>query len=131
MAVTPNNIVTPQSIGTIVGQIATGDQTTPSDFGTATTNGRLVYNVLIYPGATDREVTLYIHNGTAARKVAMIDVAADAAADIVPEDILVNVPLPVDANGNKVLYVAAGHKLQLSAENVAQTNDAIAVCQEL
>ena len=131
MAVTPNNIVTPQSIGTIVGQIATGDQTTASDFGTATTNGRLLYNVLIYPAASDREVTLYIHNGTAASKVCMVDITADAAAPIVPIDILANVPLPVDANGNQVLYIAAGHKLQLSAESVAVTNDAIANCQEL
>jgi hypothetical protein len=61
----------------------------------------------------------------------MTDITADATAPIVPIDLLANVPLPVDANGNKVLYLEAGHKLQLAAESVAQTNDAIAVCQEL
>jgi len=131
MAVTPNNIVTPQSVGTFVGQIATGDQSTASAAGSATTNGRLIYAVLIFPGGTDREVSFYDYDGTSARKICTIDITADASADINAEDLLKDLNLPVDANGNKVYYMAAGHTVYLSAEDVAQTNDYAVVCQEL
>lgn len=131
MAVTPNNIITPQSIGTIVGQIATGDQTTAAAAGTATTNGRLIYAILVFPGATNREVTFYDYDGTNSRKICTIDITADATADINAEDLLKDLNLPVDANGNKVYYMAANHTVYLSAENVAQTNDYAIICQEL
>ncbi|MCP4639441.1 MAG: hypothetical protein GY851_03360 [bacterium] len=131
MAATPNSIITPQSITTIVGQIATGDQTTAATAGSATTNGRLIYKVLVYPAASNREVTLYDFDGTSARAICLVDITADAAADIVPVDLLSNVPCPIDACGNKFYLMQAGHSVYLSAENVAVTNDYSIVCEDL
>lgn len=122
MAVTPNSVVTPQGINTVSSVIATGDQTTPSLLCAAGANGDLVYKVLVYPAATDREVTLYLYDGANSRALCLSDIGADAAADVIPEDLLANVPLPLDSNGNKVLYLPAGYSLYVSAENVAVTN---------
>ncbi len=131
MAVTPNAVVGPQAISTFVHQIATGDQTAAADLDGATTNGRLIYKVFVYPASSNREITLYYHNGTNARKICLVDIISDVAADITATDLLANVPLPYDANGNKVLYLAPTHKLQISAENVAVTSDVIVFCHEL
>lgn len=127
---TPNSIIAPQSLSSFGAQLAAG-AVTITDLGAATANGRLIYKILVYPGAADREVTVYVHDGTAARLLCLTDIGADAAADVIPEDAIANVPLPLDANGNKVLYLAAGQKLQVVAEDVAQTNDVFVICQDL
>ena len=128
MAVTPNSKVTEQTPTTIVGQVATSDQTTASAMGTATTNGRKIFKVLVFPGASDREIGFWDYDGSNAREVCLVDITADAAADIVPVDILANVPLPVDENGNKYYPLAAGHTVYMSGEDVAQTNDVSIPC---
>jgi hypothetical protein len=129
MAVTPNSIVTTQSVTTTAHVIATGDQTTPASLFAAGTNGTKIFKILVYPAASDREVTIYVYDGTNSRALCLTDITADAAAPIVPVDVLANVPLPTDSNGNKYLEIPSGYSIYISAENVAVTNPVVVLKQ--
>ena len=131
MAVTPNSVITPQAINTSAHVVATGDQTTPALLKAASTNGDIIYKVLVYPGATDREFTLSLYDGANSSSLCLTDITGDAAVPIVPIDVLANVPLPLDSNGNKVLYLAPGYSLYRAMESVAQTNDVVIISQSL
>ena len=131
MAVTPNSVITPQAINTSAHVVATGDQTTPALLKAASTNGDIIYKVLVYPGAANREFGLYLYDGANARQIALVDILLDETADVIPVDVLANLPLPLDSNGNKVLFLAAGYSLYRSMENIAQTNDVVIISQSL
>jgi len=125
-AVTPNSVVLPQTPKCTTIQIATGDQTTPASLLAAGANGSKILDVLVYPDTDgtsgDREVTLYIHNGSDARQLVLIDVAGDSTADVVPESMFENLTLPIDSNGNKFLEIPSGYSLYISAESTTATN---------
>jgi hypothetical protein len=131
MAVAPNSVVTPQAINTSAHVVAAGDQTAPALLKAASTNGDIIYKVLVYPGAGNREFGLYLYDGANSRQIALIDIILDATADVIPIDVLANLPLPLDSNGNKVLYLAPSYSLYCSMEDVAQTNDVIIISQSL
>jgi hypothetical protein len=131
MAVTPNSVVTPQAINTSAHVVATGDQTAAALLKAASANGDIIYKVLVYPGAADRAFTLSLYDGADARSLCLINIPADAAAPIVPIDVLADLPLPLDANGNKVLFLAPGYSLYRSMADVAQTNDVVIISQAL
>jgi len=130
---TPNSVVLPQTPNCTVTQIATGDQTTPAVLLAAGANGSKIYDVLVYPDTDgtsgDREITLYIYDGANSRQLALIDVAGDSTADVVPESVFENVPLPIDSNGNKWLELPSGYSLYISAESTTATNPVIVIHQ--
>jgi len=133
-ATTPNSVVLPQTPNCTVTQIATGDQTTPASLLAAGDNGTKIYDVLVFPDTDgtsgDREVTLYIYDGSNSRQIALIDVGGDSTADVVPESMFANVPLPIDSNGNKWLELPSTHSLYISAENTTATNPVIVIHQD-
>jgi len=131
MAVTPNSVVAPQAINTSAHVVATGDQTSPALLKAASTNGDIIYKVLVYPGAASREFGLYLYDGANSRQIALVNIPLDATADVIPVDVLANIPLPLDSNGNKVLYLAPSYSLYRSMEDIAQTNDVIIISQSL
>ena len=134
MAVTPNSIVTTQSISTFADVVATGDKTTPALLFAAGPNGTKIYKILVGPdddgSGVNREIGIYVHDGTNSRRLCLVDVIADDVADIVPVDVLANVPLPVDSNGNKFLEIPSGYSIYITGENVAATNSVIVLKQD-
>jgi hypothetical protein len=124
-AVTPNSIVTTQTVSTITFQIATGDQTTPASLCAAGANGTKIFDVLVNPDTdgtgANREVSLYMYDGSNSRLICTIDITADDAAPIVPVSLFSSLTLPVDSNGDKFLEIPSGYSLYISAENVAAT----------
>jgi len=133
-AVTPNSIITTQSVSTSAHVIATGDQTTPALLFAAGANGTKIFKILVGPdddgAGVDREISIYVYDGANSRRLCVTDVGADDAADIIPEDVIVNVPMAVDSNGNKFLEIPSGYSIYVSAENVAATNAVVVLKQD-
>ena len=129
-AVTPNSIITTQAVATYNCSIGAGDHFTASEtLFAASTNGDKVYKVLVYPAASDREITLLIKNGVVESAFCLTDITADASAPVIPVDVLANVPLSVDSNGNKYLELKSGDSLMIKAEDVAVTTPVIVLKQ--
>jgi hypothetical protein len=132
-ATTPNSIITTQTVSTSAQVIATGDQTTPALLHAAGANGEKIYKVLVYPDTDgtsgDREITLYVYNGSTSCAICLTDITGDSAADVIPVDVLANVPLPLDSNGNKYLELPSGYSLYISAESMTGTNPVVVLSQ--
>ena len=132
--VTPNSIITTQSVSTVSSIIATGDQTTAALFFAAGANGTKIYKLLAYPDTDgtsgDREITIYIYDGANSRQLSLTDVTGDSAAPVVPTDLLANVSLQVDSNGNKYLEIKTGYSIYISGENMTGTNPIHALKQD-
>ena len=133
-AVTPNSIVTTQTVTTSAHVLATGDQTTPASLFAAGANGTKIFKILVGPDddgtGANREVSIYLYDGANSRRLCVVDITADDAADIVAVDVLANVPLSVDSNGNKYIEIPSGYSIYIAGENVTANNAVIVQKQD-
>jgi hypothetical protein len=133
-ATTPNSIITTQSVSTYASVVLTGDKTTAAPLCAAGVNGTRITKILVYPDTDgtsgDRKITIYVYSGTTAYQLCLTTIPGNSTAPVIPVDVLANVPLPLDSNGNKYLEIPSGYSIYISGENVTANNPVIVLKQD-
>lgn len=136
MAVTATPVFE-QTVKTGEAVILNADTTTAKDLYTAGTNGAAVHSITVYSSDTaNRDIALTItRSGGSSRMLTTVQIplsSGDTNA-IPPVDLMRHSQMPAlatDAQGNRVLYLAAGDKLSINATaTITTAKTIIAVAQ--
>jgi hypothetical protein len=119
MAVTPNSVVTPQALNTSAKVFTEANAATKQNLVTTGANGTLIRSVTVATNnSADRQLNLFYYTGTTATLLASVTVpdlsGSDGGTNPVKNALnTTDFPgLPLDANENPYLWVAAGHSIQ-------------------